>query len=200
MKILKYILYAIIGLSIIFFAIGLMKPSVSYGHEITVNKSLKEAWAVSQDQSKLGQWLDGFKSIELISGEKGKVGSKYKVIVSPGDGQPDFEMIETVISVKEFDHVKLKFDSDFMDFEQVISFQEKDGMTAVKTDSEVVGNNLMSRSMFAIMEMTIGAFSGQEELNIEELKKVIQDNTTDYFPTPNVIDDEIILPEEDSKN
>ena len=42
MKILKYIFFVIVGLLIIFFAIGFIKPSVNYGHEITVNKSLKE--------------------------------------------------------------------------------------------------------------------------------------------------------------
>ena len=60
MKYFKYVLYAIIALIIIFLAIGMMNPSVSYGHEITVNKSVKEAWAVSQDESKYAQWLEGF--------------------------------------------------------------------------------------------------------------------------------------------
>ena len=48
---------------------------------------MNEAWAVHQDESKLGQWLAGFKSIDLISGEVGTVGSKYKVVVNPGEGQ-----------------------------------------------------------------------------------------------------------------
>ncbi len=197
MKILKYVLYAVVGLAIIFLAIGLMKPSVSYGHEITVNKSIKEAWAVSQDESKYEQWLDGFKSIELISGEKGAVGSKYKVVVNPEEGQPDFEMIETVVSMKEFDHVKMDFDSDFMDFEQTISFKESDGMTTITTDSKVIGKNIMTRSMFALMEIFTGAFTVQETKNIEALKKVIEKNTTDYYPTE-MVENEAISSGEDS--
>ena len=102
MKIIKYFLFLIVGLVFIFLAIGFIKPSVNYGHEITVKKSLKEAWAVSRDESKLGQWLEGFKSIDLISGEAGTVGSKYKVVVNPGKGETDFEMIETLVSQKEF--------------------------------------------------------------------------------------------------
>lgn len=76
MKILKLFLFLILALVLVFFLFGLLKPTVNYGHEITVNKSLEEAWAVQQDETKLGQWLEGFQSIELISGEKGKVGSK----------------------------------------------------------------------------------------------------------------------------
>jgi len=185
MNILKYLLFAIIALVIAFFAIGIFKPSVGYGHEFQVNKSIQEAWAVSQDVSKYSQWLEGFKSIELISGEEGAVGSKYKVIVDPGEGQPDnFEMIETVVSIKEFDHVTLHFASEPMDFEQTISFKEKDGMTNVKSDSKVLGKGAVSRSAFALMEMLGGAFTAQETKNFESLKKLIEENTTDYFAAP----------------
>jgi len=182
MKVLKYILFVIIGLVLLFFLIGLIKPAVNYGHEITVNKSIEEAWAVSQDESKYPQWLEGFKSMELISGEKYKAGSKYRVIVNPGEGQEDFEMIETLVAIKEFDHVDMHFDSEMMDFEQIISFKENDGKTTVKTDSKVLGKNIFLRSMFAVSEMLSGGFTKQETKNIEALKKVIEENTTDYYP------------------
>ena len=119
--------------------------------------------------------------MELISGERNEVGSKHKVIVNPGEGQPDFEMIETLIAIKEFDHVEMHFDSEMMDFEQIISFKENSGKTTVATDSKVKGKNIMSRSMFAIMEM-FGSFTKQETENMENLKKLINENTTDYFP------------------
>jgi len=180
MKILKYILFIIIGLIVLFLAIGLLKKSVSYGHEIKVKKPIQEAWFVTQDATKYSQWLEGFKSIELISGEQNKVGSKYKVIVEPGEGQPEFEMIETLVSLEELDHVTLYFDSEFMDFEQTISFKEANGMTTVKTDSKVIGKNIISRSMFAIIEMFTGSFTKQETKNIDALKRVIEENTTVY--------------------
>ena len=180
MKILKYILIVICALVIFFFLMGLIKPTVQYGHEILVDKSIKEAWAVSQDESKYDQWLAGFKSIELIEGEKGAVGSKYKVIVNPGEGQEEFEMLETVVSMKEFDHVNMHFDSDMMDFNQKIIFSEKDGKTSIKTESTVSGNGIMMRSMFAIMELFTNSFQKQEEKNIEALKKVIDGNLKDY--------------------
>jgi hypothetical protein len=182
MKILKYILFTIAGLIVLFFTIGLLKPSVSYGHEVEVNKPIKEAWAVSQDESKYSQWLDGFTSIDLISGEKGKLGSKYKVVVNPGEGQDAFEMIETVVSVKEFDHVSMEFDSEFMDFEQTMTFSEANGGSKIKTDSKVIGKGIMSKSMFAVMEILVGGFTKQEARNIDALKKVIEENDTDYYP------------------
>ena len=195
MKILKYLLFALAALFILFFAFGLLNPSVSYGHEITADKSVEEAWAVSQDESKYTEWLAGFQSIELLSGEKGAEGSTYKVVVDPGEGQPEFVMTETVTSIKEFDHVTMHFDSEMMDFEQTMTFKENDGKTTIATDSKVIGKGLMSRSMFAIMEILGGAFTAQEAENIEALKKLINENTTDYYPEPEIIEGDSVMME-----
>lgn len=180
MKILKYLLFLLIALVLLFFAAGLIKPNVKYGHQITVDKPIAEAWSVHQDDSKFNQWLEGFKSIELVSGEPKAVGSTYKVIVNPGEGQPDFEMIETIKSFKENEHIELQFDSDMMLFDQKTSFSEKDGKTTIKTESKVTGNGMMMRSMFALMDLFAGSFQKQEMKNIEALKKVINENTTNY--------------------
>lgn len=183
MKILKYTLFLLVGFVILFIALGFIHPTINYGHTITVDKPIQEAWAVHQDESKFPEWLEGFKSIDLISGENGKVGSKYKVVVNPGEGQPDFEMTETLISKKDFDHMNMSFDSDMMLFDQITSFAEVNGKTTIKTDSKVSGKGMLMRSMFALMEMTTGSFQKQEEKNIEALKRVIEQNTTDYKST-----------------
>ncbi len=199
MKILKYILFAILGLVLIFLAFGWTNPSVSYGHEITVNKSVKEAWAVTQDESKFAQWLEGYKSIELIEGEQDAIGSKYKVLVNPGGDQPDFEMTQTLADLKEFEYVKLDYESDVMDFKQTISYKESEGTTTVTSDSKVIGKNIITRSIFAIMEFFGGGFTKQETKNFEALKKLIEENTTDYYPAPVIMELEDITPEQDSE-
>lgn len=181
MKFIKYLLFFIIALILLFLLIGLVKPTVSYGHEITVDKSVEESWAVVLDESKYPLWLEGYKSIELIEGEEGAIGSKYKVIVNPGEGQPDFEMIETVVDYKENQFVNLHFDSEMMDFDQITTVAVKNGKTTIKTDSKVAGKGIMMRSMFALMEMTTGSFTAQETKNIEALKVVINENKKNYF-------------------
>ena len=184
MKFFKYLLYTILALVVIFFAVGLFTSTISYGHEIQVNKPVSEAWAVSQDESKYDQWLQGFKSMELIEGEKFAPGSKYKIIVTPGEGQPDFEMIETLVSIEENDHVSMSFDNVAMICDQKYTFSENDGVTTVTTDSKVMGKGIVNRSLFALMEMLGGAFTKQETKNIEALKVLIEENTTDYYPEP----------------
>lgn len=167
-------------LIVAFFGIGYFNPTVEYGHTITVNKPLKEAWAVTHDETKYDQWLQGFKSMELISGEKGAVGSKYKVVVNPGEGEEDFEMIETIVSLKNYDHVALHFDSEIMEFEQTILFTENDGKVNIQTLSTVHPTGMFLRSMFASMELLTGTFQMQEEKNIDALKVLINENKTTY--------------------
>lgn len=180
MRFLKFLLLLIVGLIILALTLGLVKKSVSYGHEISVDKPVAEAWEVMKDESKFSQWLEGYKSIELLSGEQDAIGSTYKVIVNPGDGQPDFEMIQTLVAMKEHEMVELHYSSEMMDFEQITSFSENGGKTSVKTASEVKGKGLIMRSMFAMMEMLTGSFTKQEAKNVEALKKLINENTTVY--------------------
>ena len=57
MKYLKYILGIIGVLLLVFLALGLIKPEISYDCEIMVNKPIAESWAVTQDEEKLSDWL-----------------------------------------------------------------------------------------------------------------------------------------------
>jgi hypothetical protein len=120
--------------------------------------------------------------MELMEGDSGSVGSKYRVVVTPGEGQPDFEMMETIVSVQANDHIRLSFDSEMMVFEQTMSFSDTETVVVIKTESVVKGKSLTLRSMFALMELLGGQFTKQEAENLEALKGVIESNTTDYFP------------------
>lgn len=189
MKILRYALLAFVAIVLLFFAVGLFKPSIQYGHEITVEKPVKEVWAIVQDESKYDQWLEGYQSMQLIEGRQNEVGSKYKVIVDPGEGQPEFEMIQTLMATQEFEKVHLHYDSDFMDMDQHYTFTESEGKSTFRTQATVRPKGMMMRSMFALMEIFAGSFTAQETKNIEALKKVIQENTTDYYPAPVVAEE-----------
>lgn len=186
MKFLKWLIIVLLAIALLFVLMGFIKPEIKYGHSITVDKPIEEAWKVHQDASKYSQWLEGFQSIDLVSGTPGAVGSTYKVVVNPGDGQEDFIMIETIESIKPNDHIQLSFDSDMMAFNQTTKFEKLVDKTKITTASTVRGKGLFMRSMFAVMDMMGDAFEKQEVSNIEALKKVIHGNTDNYFETPPV--------------
>jgi len=174
MKFLRTFLIVIASLALVFASYGYFKKSVNYGAEISVNKPISEVWDLHKDHTKFDQWLEGFKSIEHLTGEKDAIGSTYKVIVNPGEGQDDFEMIETVVGFKENEYVDLHFDSDMMVFEQKTSFKESGGQTIVTTESKASGKGIAMRAMFGAMEMFAGSFAKQEQKNLDALKKMIE--------------------------
>lgn len=180
MKILKYLLGVIAILLIGFILIGVFKPTVSYGSELEINKPAKEVWAVMQDESKMHLWLDGYKNSELISGTAGQVGAVSKITIIP-EGEEKMEMIETITAMKENEHMGIALDIEMMTSTLDMYLTEKDGKTILRSDAVATGKGMFWKSMFAFM----GSSMAEEDLKImNNMKKVIEENTTDYFPQP----------------
>lgn len=179
MKILKYILITLGVLLVIFLALGFITPTVKYGNEIEINKPLKETWAVNTDETRMGEWLEGFESIELTSGERNQVGSEY-LIKMTHNGE-NFEMKETITAWDEFERFGFTFDNDFMVSNLEVNFSEVDGKTIIKTAAEAEGKGMFAKSMMALSK---GAMNDQDMKNLTALKKLVEENTVDYFPAP----------------
>ena len=175
MKYLKYILGIFAILVIGFFLIGLVKPQVTYECTIMVNKPLAEAWAVSQDEEKMSDWLNGFQKIEPVSGTPGEVGSVSDVYFVE-DGQ---EMVirETITDIKPMESISMLFTSDFMDMDYKLVMESVAGKTKISTNTVCEGNGWVSKSLVALMG---GFIKSQEETNLMNLKKTIETNSKDY--------------------
>ena len=145
MKYLKYLLVIIIVLVLAFFAKGLFTPSISYQSEVIVNKPVKEAWAVMSDESKLPEWIIGFKKSELISGTANTVGAVSKIYIEEG-GQ-EMIMEETITNIIPNKLLSMTFTMDFMDMDYEMSLKENDGKTHITTKSKTTGNGMFAKSM-----------------------------------------------------
>lgn len=180
MKYLKYLLGVIVLLGALFVIRGMITPSISYGGEISVDKSINEAWAVMNDESKISQWLKGIKSMEHVSGEKGKVGAVTKYVFDE-NGQ-ESEVIETIKEIRPNESITMDFSmKDVMDMEYQVHFSEKDGKTNIKSETITKGHGIFMKSLLPFMTSTMQA---QEDENMNNLKKLINENTTNYFPEP----------------
>ena len=178
MKYLKYLLGIIALLVVIFIGKGFLTPSISYTSEITVDKPVKEAWAVMNDESKVAQWLKGTKKMEHVSGTKGEVGAVAKYTFEQ-DGQESI-ILETMKTIRPNEHVAMDFvmeDVTTMDYN--MDFPEKDGKTHIKSYTTAAGAGMFMRSMLSFMGSTMQA---QEDENMNNLKTLIEANTTNYFP------------------
>lgn len=180
MKYLKYLLGIIALLAVLFIACGFIWPSISYNSEITVDKPVKEAWAVMNDESKLSQWLKGITKMEHVSGEKGTVGAVMKYTFN--DNGQESTILETMKEIRPNEHVAMDFTMEgVMGMDYKVDFIEKNGKTLIKSATTTKGEGMFMRSMLAFMK---GAMQSQEDENMGNLKKLINENTTDYFSAP----------------
>ncbi|MEP2026432.1 MAG: SRPBCC family protein [Reichenbachiella sp.] len=183
MKYLKYLFFAVLALVVIFLGKGLLTPSVSYDCEVTVNKAAVEAWAVMSDESKLAEWIEGYKRGELVSGTAGTVGAVSNIYVE--ENGEEMVMQETITALKPNELMAMTFTMDFMDMDYEIAFDEKEGNTQIRTKSVVSGNGMMAKS---IVSFITSAMIEQEEKNLNNLKKIIEENTKDYFPPSEAVE------------
>ncbi len=180
MKYLKYILIILAILVVGFFLIGQIKSEVAYESEIMVNKSLAESWAVSQDEEKMSDWLDGFQKIEHVSGTPGTVGAVSDVYFVTNEQ----EMIirETITNIVPNKSISMNFTSDFMDMDYTISMESINEKTKISSSTSSVGNGMVSKSILALVSSSLKT---QEETNLTNLKNTIEGNTKNYFPIEN---------------
>lgn len=177
MKFLKILLIIIVLLVLVFFLKGFISPSISYQSEITVDKSVEEAWAVMNDQSKTKEWLKGMTKMEHISGEAGTVGAVTKYTYN--DNGTESEIIETMKAVRPNEHVAMDFLLEgVMKMDYRMDMSEKDGKTVIKSSTTTEGIGTIMRSMVSFMK---GAMQKQEDENMNNLKKLINENKTNYF-------------------
>ncbi len=177
MKYLKYILGIVVVLFIVFLALGLIKPELSYECEITVDKPVAESWAVTQDEEKLAEWLPGFQKIEHVSGTPGTVGAIADVYFV-NDGQ-EMTIRETITDLVPDESISMSYVNDFMNMDYTLVMSDSNGKTKINTSTTAEGNGMFSKSIMVLMG---GSIKAQEETNLSNLKKTIESNSKNYFP------------------
>lgn len=171
MKYIKYILGSLFVLALIFLLLGVVKPNISYNCEVTVNKPITESWTVMQDESKMADWLPGFQKAEPISGTPGTVGA-VSMIYFDKDGE-QMNIRETITGIVPNESISMIFEDAFMVMDYKITLTDIKGKTNISSNSHALGNSFFSKS---IMVLLSGFIKGQEETNLMNLKKTIEQN------------------------
>ena len=91
-------------------------------------------------------------------------------------------MVETIKALRPNEHISMDFVmEDVMEMDYQMDSSTKDGKTHIKSSTTVRGLGMFMRSMVSFME---GTMQAQEDENMNNLKALIEANTTDYFPAP----------------
>lgn len=152
MKAIKIILGIIIVLSLIFFSTGLIVKEITYTTTVTVDKPLKDTFAIFNDTTNLRHWIPELKSIESLEEKPGKVGSRYKMVVTDGSGE-EIIMEEKVLAYIENEKVTLYFDAQGM-------LKTDDYTFTSKGDKTIITNNSTCKSDSYIFGCMMPYFKG----------------------------------------
>lgn len=170
MKILK-ITGAAVGLVIaVFILLGVFFSDFEYRNSVVVKASPERCWNVFHDPSSMNDWMPGFKSLTLKSGEHLQKGSVYEVVIT--DNGETMVMKETITDIEPGQSVSYKLTNDVLTSDYRFTFSPlSDNQTRIESHYAVTGKNLLWRSVLFLSKSMIRQ-STQEQL--EGVKKIAE--------------------------
>lgn len=175
MKALRFLLAAVVLVVAGFFAIGILVPEFSYETTILVDRPVGKAWAVFTDTDRMGEWLEGFRSIETVRGKPGEVGSVYRMTFEER-GRP-VVFTETVTAYQEEVRFAFTLDHDIMEQDVEVLFEPRlgragngDGCT-IRQRTTVRGKGLAWRSLLPLMRT---GMTGHAMESYRKLREIIE--------------------------
>ncbi|NNC84675.1 MAG: hypothetical protein HKN75_01260 [Bacteroidia bacterium] len=153
----------------VFILVGVFIPKVNFSSSIEVNKPIGECWNVFMDDSKLSEWLPGFKSTEHLSGENNAVGSTYNMIFE--EKGKTFEMMETLTTVETNKQFSFNLDHKVMSSSNDVFFESNGNNTIIKGATSTKGKGLIMRAMFPFLKKSM---QKNNQLAYANLKKLIE--------------------------
>ena len=165
LALLAIIVVAVVGV----LAMGFLKPTYKGTVSVTVNAPAAKTFAVFNNTDNMGKWMNGFKGIENVSGEKNQVGSKWKLHFT--ENGREMVIDETVTEFEQDKHFGFDMEDAFAKFHVDVRFEEQNGQTVISQTSEGAGKGIIARSMIAIMS---GSVQSQQNEMYGKLKTLVE--------------------------
>ncbi len=150
MRIIKYALGIIAVLAIAFLLIGVFVPTFTYESRVEINAPVEHTFAIFNDESRMGEWLNGFKSIETLSGGPNQVGSKFRLtFVQRGE---EMVMLEELTAFKENEQCRFTIDNDVLVSEVDVRFTDNGESTGLAARTTVTGKGAIWKSLLPLFK------------------------------------------------
>lgn len=168
-KAIKYIVGAIVVLSITFLSIGFIIPEVTYENKVFVGKPVGHTFQVFNNPNKLKDWITGFKKISHVSGFPNEVGSQWALTVE--ENGEEITMIEEITAYELDKLFAFKLDNDVLTTHVEIRFERVGTGTAIIVNNRVIGKNIFFKSLFPLYK---SHFAEMTQVDYEKLKNVVE--------------------------
>lgn len=138
-------------------------------NEVLIQASPEQVWQVFTDDSKMDQWITGFKKSKTISGEPLQVGSKHEMtFLERGKEMTFLETVTQVVPAKEYG---FNLSHDMMSSKNKVTLTGQNGATKLV---QVVDFKALT---FGFKLMTIfmkGAMRKRNQSDLERLKQLVE--------------------------
>ena len=141
-----------------------------YSVSVEVQADIERAWDVFMDESKMDQWLIGFKSMEIIEGDPLTVGSKHKMFFE--DRGREVVLVETVQSIRPPREFVFDLDHELMNSTVRMTLEEPSrGVTLISSHTNVEPTKILWKILMFFM---VPSIKKRQRQNLENLKALIE--------------------------
>src|SRR5258706_1446182 len=169
MKAIKIIGLVLVIIIFVLFSIGLIVPAYEYESSIAVNAPAEKCWKVYHNAKLMNQWLQGFESLTLKSGDSLATGSQYEIVIT--DDGHRMVMSEKITAINTPTKVSYELDNDVLKSEFSFSF-EGSSPTTITSRYKITGNNIAWRSILFLSKSYMTNASNDQ---LTSLNKVIEE-------------------------
>ncbi len=166
------ILGTIIGL---FFLLGYLVTEQKSVSQIEVKAPVELCWKIYQDESRISEWMQGVKDIELIEGVGGAVGAKQKIVMNSTDqssiSASNAELVRTITQIKKPRLFSYDYTNPLMKGHSEITFTTRDSTTTIKSVDAFTADALWLRSVLFLMKSSINK---KTQSQFDKLKEIIE--------------------------
>ena len=167
-RVLQFVLPILIML-ILFFSIGLIKPTVSYENEVMIERPVDKSFMVFTDVSKMGEWLTGFKKMERIKGLPTLPGSLIRMTMEMNG--KEISVTQEVIDFKWNKLFSFRLHHESMTIDCEYTFVSSEMNSEIHSIMIVEGKNLFWRSINLFIKRKM---KKQNQDDLDKLKALIE--------------------------
>lgn len=169
MKIIKIILSVITGLTLVFFATGLIVNETVYEVEVSVQKPAENVFYEFTEIKNSQKWIPEIKSIKVIEENVDKIGNTYEVVVK--NNEEEFTITEQIQTYTPNFKFKVFYDAENMKKTNIFIFEPKEDTTIIKLRAACKSDSYILSCVFPYFK---SVFAKQDQSYLDNFKSYIE--------------------------
>lgn len=170
MKALKILLVVIALFAGGLIVYGMMNTPFTVETRVEVDRPVEQAWAVFADEDLITDWIGGLQKIEILEGEKGQVGSTYRLtFMENGD---EVVINELITAFEPNKRMAFTIDHEIMYSDNEIRIEARgENKSEFISVSEMGGKGLFMKGLMAMGKSSV---ESRQQADYNRLKALIE--------------------------